>query len=173
MTDNLEERAYLNLLEEVLEKGHLNSNRTGIDTLNLFSKQLRFNLQTGFPILTSKKVFFKTSLAEMLWFLSGSTDVNNLPKFAQKIWRSWANEDGDIGKTYGYQFRNSVKWLHHLYEEDVNDIKINKEFQSINYYNSGRYSTTEDVKITTDQVKRLEYLLKNNQKDRRMIIVQN
>lgn len=168
MLCNKEELNYLHLLEEVLENGIYKKSRTGIDTISLFSKQLKFNLQTGFPILTSKKVFFKTSLAEMLWFISGSTNVNDLPKFAQKIWRSWADSDGSIGKTYGYQFRNNIKWLHDLDEEQYEKININLDYQeAISSYN---FNNLFDVKINTDQIKRIEYLLKNNKDDRRMVI---
>lgn len=168
MVQNKEELNYLSLLKEVMNNGTLKKNRTGIDTLSLFSKQLRFNLSTGFPILTSKKVFFKTSVAEMLWFLSGSTNVNDLPKFAQKIWKSWADENGGIGKTYGYQFRNSVNWLHSLDKDSIGDINYDNNYQTFDKYINSDHSY--DIKINTDQVKRLEYLLKNNPDDRRLII---
>ncbi|MGE6227573.1 thymidylate synthase [Paenibacillus chitinolyticus] len=98
---------YLELVENVIDYGYYDQNRTGIHTKKAFGAEFRFNLQAGFPILTSKFVAFKTAVKEMLWiYQDQSNDVNLLrDKYGVKVWDEWAGEDGTIGKAYGYQVK--------------------------------------------------------------------
>lgn len=100
-------QAYLDLLQEILNCDTLKPNRTGIDTLSLFGRQLRFNLNHGFPLLTTKRLHFKSIVYELLWFLSGDTNTSFLREHGVTIWDEWATEAGELGPIYGYQW---TKW---------------------------------------------------------------
>jgi len=99
-------RQYLELLRYVLEHGKLRKNRTGIDTIGIFGYQMRFNLEEGFPLLTTKKLHFKSIAYELLWFLRGESNIKFLKDNGVTIWDEWADENGELGPVYGVQWRS-------------------------------------------------------------------
>jgi thymidylate synthase len=147
----MSEQAYLQLLSDVLHKGKIREDRTGVGTRGLFGAQLRFDLRESFPLLTTKKVHLKSIVHELLWFLRGETKVDSLKAAGVSIWDEWASEDttkkfgraaGDLGPIYGHQWRN--------FGATANGAEWNSD--------------------GIDQIKNLLSELKNNPKSRRLIV---
>ncbi len=127
-------KQYIDLLQRVMNEGVHKEDRTGTGTLSVFGHQMRFNLADGFPCLTTKKIHLKSIIHELLWFLNGDTNVKYLQDNGVRIWNEWADENGDLGHIYGYQWRSWPDYKGGFIDqisEVVNTIKTNPDSRRI------------------------------------------
>lgn len=127
-------KQYLDLLSRIVTEGTEKSDRTGTGTISVFGHQMRFDLRDGFPLLTTKKLHFKSIVYELLWFLSGNTNVKYLQEHGVRIWNEWADENGDLGHIYGYQWRSWPDYNGGYIDQIANvvdDIKNNPDSRRI------------------------------------------
>ncbi len=122
-------KQYLDLLKNILENGQKKDDRTGTGTISIFGTQTRYNLNNGFPLLTTKKIHLKSIIYELLWFLKGDTNIKYLQENGVRIWNEWADENGNLGPVYGKQWRdfNGVDQI----TETVNILKTNPNSRRI------------------------------------------
>ncbi len=120
-------KQYLDLLQHILDNGTPKGDRTGTGTRSVFGYQMRFNLADGFPLLTTKKVHLKSIIHELLWFLKGDTNVAYLQENGVRIWNEWADENGDLGHIYGYQWRSWPDYRGGSIDQIAEAIKTIKE----------------------------------------------
>ena len=135
-------KQYLDLLQRILNEGVRKEDRTGTGTLSVFGHQMRFNLEEGFPLLTTKKLHLKSIIHELLWFLRGDTNVHYLQEHGVRIWNEWADANGDLGHIYGYQWRSWPDYRGGHIDQiarAVDDIKHNPDSRRIivNAWNVG------------------------------------
>lgn len=138
-------KQYLELLNHILEHGEKKEDRTGTGTLSVFGWQSKYDLREGFPLLTTKKILFNAVVWELLWFLRGSTNINDDLKEHTPIWNAWADEQGELGPIYGYQWR---KWEKFTYDEQTKTYR----------------------KEHIDQIKNVIEMIKKNPDSRRIIV---
>jgi len=138
-------KQYLDLLNHILEHGEFREDRTGTGTLSVFGYQSRYNLAEGFPLVTTKKLHTKSIFHELLWFMSGSTNIRYLKDNGVSIWDEWATANGDLGPVYGHQWRH--------WGASVDDVK-----------------RSPDGKAGVDQIQQLIDGIKNNPQSRRHIV---
>ena len=127
-------KQYLDLLQRVLDEGQVKHDRTGTGTKSVFGHQMRFNLEEGFPVLTTKKLHLKSIIYELLWFLKGDTNARYLQENGVRIWNEWADPDGNLGHIYGYQWRSWPDYKGGFIDQisnAVNDIKNNPDSRRI------------------------------------------
>ena len=138
-------KQYLDLVKHILEHGERKEDRTGTGTVSVFGYQMRFDLREGFPILTTKKILFSAVVRELLWFLKGSTNINDGLKQYTPIWNAWANAEGELGPIYGYQWRS---WEKFTWDEKLKNYR----------------------KDHIDQIQNAIELIKRNPNSRRIIV---
>ena len=118
-------KQYHDLISHILDNGIQKGDRTGTGTKSVFGYQMRFDLNEGFPLVTTKKIHLKSIIYELLWFLKGDTNISYLQENGVKIWNEWANEDGDLGPVYGHQWRNWNSEDIDQIEELIHTLKTN------------------------------------------------
>lgn len=142
---NNADKEYLKLAKYILDNGKKKEDRTGTGTISVFGYQMRFNLQEGFPLLTTKKLHLRSIIHELLWFLKGDTNIRYLQENGVRIWNEWADENGDLGPVYGKQWRA---------------------------WNAGAYRGEKDASFqkTVDQINEVIEEIKRNPDSRRLIV---
>jgi len=118
-----QEQSYLNTLRSILLNGTERPDRTGTGTYSKFGERMTFDLQEGFPLLTTRKLFFQGIVSELLWFLSGSTNIQDLPEYVRHWWEPWADEEGEVGPLYGKQMRYTDEYIGGQFARTIDQIR--------------------------------------------------
>lgn len=159
-------KQYQDLMAEVFAKGTPKKDRTGTGTLSIFGHQMRFNLQEGFPLVTTKRCHLRSIIHELLWFLKGDTNVKYLNDNGVTIWDEWKNEDGDLGPVYGKQWR---AWTAHD-EVHTGNKKIIAEMEEDGWEEAGYREASMLLTKDIDQIAKVMDQLKNDPDNRRIIV---
>lgn len=160
-------KQYLELMQDIVDNGVDRSDRTGVGTRSVFGRQLRYDLSKGFPLLTTKKIHLKSIIHELIWFLSGDTNIKYLNDNGVRIWNEWADENGDLNEVYGKQWRAwddtraipEDKYLAHKADFETRGFKL------LHVCNG-----TAVIQREIDQVSEIVDTLKNNPSSRRIIL---
>lgn len=165
-------KQYLALMQDILDNGVVKKDRTGVGTLSVFGRQLRFDLKEGFPLVTTKKVHLKSIIHELLWFLDGDTNVKYLQENGVKIWNEWANEEGELGPVYGQQWR---EWMDtkmvYLWDERSKDVLRKRGYHYIGTI--AEDNPEESIVIYSkshDQISKVIQQLREDPDSRRIIV---
>lgn len=165
-------KQYLALMQDILDNGVVKKDRTGVGTLSVFGRQLRFDLKEGFPLVTTKKVHLKSIIHELLWFLNGDTNVKYLQENGVKIWNEWANEEGDLGPVYGHQWR---EWMDtkmvYLWDERSKDVLRERGYRYVGTI--AKDNPEESIVIyrkSHDQISKVIQQLREDPDSRRIIV---
>lgn len=165
-------KQYLALMQDILDNGVVKKDRTGVGTLSVFGRQLRFDLKEGFPLVTTKKVHLKSIIHELLWFLDGDTNVKYLQENGVKIWNEWANGEGELGPVYGQQWREwmDTKMLY-LWDERSKDVLRKRGYHYIGTI--AEDNPEESIVIYSkshDQISKVIQQLREDPDSRRIIV---
>lgn len=165
-------KQYLALMQDILDNGVVKEDRTGVGTLSVFGRQLRFDLREGFPLVTTKKVHLKSIIHELLWFLNGDTNVKYLQENGVKIWNEWANEEGELGPVYGQQWR---EWMDtkmvYLWDERSKDVLRKRGYRYVGTI--AKDNPDESIVIyrkSHDQISKVIQQLREDPDSRRIIV---
>ena len=159
-------KAYLDLLRDVLENGVDKSDRTGTGTRSVFGRQLRFDLNDGFPLLTTKRVHTKSVIHELLWFISGDTNAHTLKDVGVSIWDEWADEQGELGPVYGAQWR---RWRAAAPRSDSENADRTDATDATNTTNATNATDVSEI-VEIDQLTRVVEEIRSNPDSRRLIV---
>lgn len=159
-------KQYLDLLRDVRENGDVKADRTGTGTLSVFGRQMRFNLQEGFPLVTTKKVHLRSIIHELLWFLMGDTNIQYLKDNNVTIWDEWADKDGDLGPVYGKQWRS---WIAHTEMSAFHRAGCDA-LEAEGWEQSGTWESDLLYRKSIDQIAKVVDQLKNDPDNRRIIV---
>lgn len=158
---------YLDLMRDIVENGKDRGDRTGVGTRGLFGRQLRYDLQEGLPLVTTKKIHLKSVIHELLWFLSGDTNIKYLNDNGVRIWNEWADENGDLNEVYGKQWRawddtRVIAESEYIKNKDAYDAR---GFNPLHYFNDKVV-----IQRAIDQISEIVDAIKNNPNSRRIIL---
>lgn len=165
-------KQYLDLLSDILENGHRKNDRTGTGTMSVFGRQMRFDLQEGFPLVTTKRCHMRSIIHELLWFLQGDTNTKYLEDNKVTIWREWADENGDLGPVYGKQWRewSDVK-VAGAWDTHTNDTLLKRGYRRVGAIAEDDPGMSKVVyQKEHDQISTVMGQLRTNPDSRRIIV---